>query len=497
MKKAILATVIASVFAANAMADNGISDLHAYKTLQARGNGSKNTSGAHGKSSSADLNGLGHRAGHLVTTSGIASTVKNASGYNGYNADGSRVRISPTKVSFVAEPTAHAVGTPSLAPEPTAVPQATPALNSVAPVLRPTMTTQATPTLKPVVAVEPSLTPQVEPVARPVQIAPPSNPVVLTGTSKAPSTLVYHSKVGAEVGHGVTNTPTPKLTGYGTAPVPAPAMTPSVEQKTPFITPNVTVNPEPQKIVSGYAQGTAIGSLSPVTTEGFSGTSVPQPNLVPEVAKTPTMAPVPTPVPQPELVPEMAKTPTMAPVPTPVAQQSSDITELNRKTAYLNDRTRQNRASIAETTAHTQENRALVNHNSDGINANHTMITHNETSIRANQAHITDNSHRIADNEAGIASNKAEIKGLREDLEHQAKVMDGAMAQGIATSSLVMPYNVGKISTTVALGHSGEANAIAGGVGVRFTENFTARSNIAYDTGSENVSIGAGVGYEW
>ncbi|GAM58281.1 hypothetical protein JCM19231_91 [Vibrio ishigakensis] len=48
--------------------------------------------------------------------------------------------------------------------------------------------------------------------------------------------------------------------------------------------------------------------------------------------------------------------------------------------------------------------------------------------------------------------------------------MDGAMAQGIATSSLVMPYNVGKISTTVALGHSGSADAIAGGLGMRFTE---------------------------
>ncbi|GAM72360.1 adherence and invasion outermembrane protein [Vibrio sp. JCM 19236] len=115
----------------------------------------------------------------------------------------------------------------------------------------------------------------------------------------------------------------------------------------------------------------------------------------------------------------------------------------------------------------------------------------------SNTTHIANNSARIDANEKAIAQNSQDIKDLRKAFEHQAEVMDGAMAQGIATSSLVMPYNVGKISTTVALGHSGSADAIAGGLGMRFTENFTARANVAYDTGSENVSVGAGVGYEW
>ncbi|GEA59722.1 YadA C-terminal domain-containing protein [Vibrio comitans] len=144
-----------------------------------------------------------------------------------------------------------------------------------------------------------------------------------------------------------------------------------------------------------------------------------------------------------------------------------------------------------------QANKVNTTTNSKRIDTQNSAIDANYGRTRANQAHIADNSNRIAQNESDIAQNKTDIQDLRSAFEEQAKVMDGAMAQGIATSSLVMPYNVGKISTTVALGHSGEANAIAGGVGVRFTENFTARSNIAYDTGSENVSIGAGVGYEW
>ncbi|WP_208727228.1 YadA C-terminal domain-containing protein, partial [Vibrio inusitatus] len=149
-----------------------------------------------------------------------------------------------------------------------------------------------------------------------------------------------------------------------------------------------------------------------------------------------------------------------------------------------------NATAIATNTKH-------LEHVNTNTFKNRDNIAVNTKSISGNRSLIADNSSRIDENSDAIASNKSEIKGLRQDLERQAKVMDGAMAQGIATSSLVMPYNVGKISTTVALGHSGSADAIAGGVGVRFTKNFTARSNIAYDTGSENVSIGAGVGYEW
>lgn len=77
------------------------------------------------------------------------------------------------------------------------------------------------------------------------------------------------------------------------------------------------------------------------------------------------------------------------------------------------------------------------------------------TPTAVNRSDIDRNRQDIDKNTAAINKNTQDIKDLRKAFEHQAEVMDGAMAQGIATSSLVMPYNVGKISTTVALGHSG------------------------------------------
>jgi len=78
------------------------------------------------------------------------------------------------------------------------------------------------------------------------------------------------------------------------------------------------------------------------------------------------------------------------------------------------------------------------------------------------------------------------------------KVRDAADAvQSTAFAGLVSPYNVGKINTTVALGHSGSANALALGAGMRINEQFTVKLGGAYDTGTEQVSSYVGAGWEW
>ncbi|WP_210499784.1 YadA C-terminal domain-containing protein, partial [Vibrio crassostreae] len=121
----------------------------------------------------------------------------------------------------------------------------------------------------------------------------------------------------------------------------------------------------------------------------------------------------------------------------------------------------------------------------------------NYSSIETNTSRIASNSDAIDKNTANIANNKKEIDGLRSDLEAQAKKIDGSMAQAGAFAGLVSPYGVGKINMTAAVGHSGDANAIAIGSGYRINESLTVKLGGAYDTGSEQVTSYAGVGYEF
>ncbi|WP_261884202.1 YadA C-terminal domain-containing protein [Vibrio pelagius] len=115
----------------------------------------------------------------------------------------------------------------------------------------------------------------------------------------------------------------------------------------------------------------------------------------------------------------------------------------------------------------------------------------------AAQSTADQNTTDIQYNSANIAKNELQIKDLREALKKQAKRIDGGMAQASAFAGLVSPYNVGKINTTVALGHSGSANALALGAGMRINEQFTVKLGGAYDTGTEQVSSYVGAGWEW
>ena len=139
----------------------------------------------------------------------------------------------------------------------------------------------------------------------------------------------------------------------------------------------------------------------------------------------------------------------------------------------------------------------VITANAHAIQSNYDDVYAVRGQTRSNTTQIANNAQDIHQNRVDINKNTADIKDLRSDLEEQAKQTAGIGAMAMATSNLVMPYSVGKFSVTAGVGNYDSESAIAVGSGYRFDDHLTVRANAAYETGSENVGIGAGVGYEF
>ncbi|GAD79476.1 YadA C-terminal domain-containing protein [Vibrio ezurae] len=136
------------------------------------------------------------------------------------------------------------------------------------------------------------------------------------------------------------------------------------------------------------------------------------------------------------------------------------------------------------------QNRARLKRHDEQLADVKNHATHAETMAQQNHAMAQQNSEKVA-------QNSADLQNLRRDFEQMAKNVEGAYAESAAFAGLVNPYGVGKFSVTAAVGYHGDAQAVAVGVGERFTENFTAKLGGAYDTATESMSAYAGVGYEF
>ncbi|MGV2990629.1 YadA-like family protein, partial [Vibrio sp. E150_011] len=373
-----------------------------------------------------------------------------------------------------AVPYAHPMKAPLVAPQtPTQMepaklvqvnPTPSPVINGVSPVAAPTFTrTEQAPVAIPEKAAVPHLVPHAVPQAQPMK-APLVAPH--TPTQMKPAQLVQVNPTPASVTNGVSPIATPTLTGIAQAPVAQPEIVPT--KKDIARTPTATVT---------GTQSTIIGYGKVPNHESYNGNEEVSYHVVTTDNNGKEY--------------DSVITGTYSHY---LADAKSARGDQNKNVFLTPQDANDDAKATAPAPALAATQTSIATSQSGGTSS---VPTHYDTAIEANRVSSQNNEAAITKNSSDIAQNKNDIRDLRNALEDQAKVMDGAMAQGIATSSLVMPYNVGKITTTVALGHSGSADAIAGGVGIRFTKNFTARSNIAYDTGSENVSIGAGVGYEW
>ena len=176
------------------------------------------------------------------------------------------------------------------------------------------------------------------------------------------------------------------------------------------------------------------------------------------------------------------------------SKNSSDIAINAKGTAQNESKTKAN----AESNQLTRNEAAqVITANAHAIQSNYDDIYEVRGQARSNTTQIANNAQDIHQNRVDINKNTADIKDLRSDLEDQAKQTAGIGAMAMATSNLVMPYSVGKFSVTAGVGNYDSESAIAVGSGYRFDDHLTVRANAAYETGSENVGVGAGVGYEF
>ncbi|PMH26274.1 hypothetical protein BCU71_23285 [Vibrio lentus] len=176
------------------------------------------------------------------------------------------------------------------------------------------------------------------------------------------------------------------------------------------------------------------------------------------------------------------------------SKNSSDIAINAKGTAQNESKTKAN----AESNQLTRNEAAqVITANAHAIQSNYDDIYEVRGQARSNTTQIANNAQDIHQNRVDINKNTSDIKDLRSDLEDQAKQTAGIGAMAMATSNLVMPYSVGKFSVTAGVGNYDSESAIAVGSGYRFDDHLTVRANAAYETGSENVGVGAGVGYEF
>ena len=155
------------------------------------------------------------------------------------------------------------------------------------------------------------------------------------------------------------------------------------------------------------------------------------------------------------------------------------------------------RSKVATTELATSHNQTQISGNSYAIHRNSQSVSQLDNNVTTNRQSIQKNSTRINSNSAGIAQNKADISGLRNDLNNLNDAVDGSYAESAAFTGLVQPYGIGKFAISTGFGYHGNAQALAIGIGERFTTHLTVKVGGAFDTATESGSAYAGIGYEF
>ncbi len=141
----------------------------------------------------------------------------------------------------------------------------------------------------------------------------------------------------------------------------------------------------------------------------------------------------------------------------------------------------------------------------NGINRNESNIYNNRKAISGNTTAIGKNTTAIGKNTTAIGKNTTDIKNLRQDFERLSKdyysfkeQTNGAIAGVAAMGQLAQPYGVGNFSFGAAVGNYNSEQAIAVGMGYRYSENVTVRAAAAANSGNNMEPIlAASINYEW
>ncbi|EHJ6107926.1 YadA-like family protein [Escherichia coli] len=105
------------------------------------------------------------------------------------------------------------------------------------------------------------------------------------------------------------------------------------------------------------------------------------------------------------------------------------------------------------------------------------------------------NSQSIAANSRQLQEHNARLNDHQRQIRENHEEMKRAAAQSAALAGLFQPYSVGKFNATAALGGYSDKQAVAVGVGYRFSEQTAAKAGIAASDG--DVSYNVGVNFEF
>ncbi len=139
-----------------------------------------------------------------------------------------------------------------------------------------------------------------------------------------------------------------------------------------------------------------------------------------------------------------------------------------------------------------KEAKSQAEHLSDVLVKNRAQT---DAAIASNTAAIRNNSHRLDLTEAWQKMATERMNNMQEQIKENRKELRESAAQSAALAGLFQPYSVGKFNATAAVGGYRDEQAIAVGVGYRFTENVAGK--VAVAAGGSSASWNAGVNFEF
>ena len=164
-----------------------------------------------------------------------------------------------------------------------------------------------------------------------------------------------------------------------------------------------------------------------------------------------------------------------------------------------------NKAGIETNAAGIATNKVDIATNKAGIETNAAGIATNKVDIATNKTGIETNAQAIVSNTSGINKNAADIVDLRQDFEALSadyysfkEQTNGAIAGVAAMGQLAQPYGVGNINVGVGVGSYAGEQAIAVGLGYRYSDVTTLRAAVAANSGDDmEPVVAASVNWEW
>lgn len=115
--------------------------------------------------------------------------------------------------------------------------------------------------------------------------------------------------------------------------------------------------------------------------------------------------------------------------------------------------------------------------------------------INANQSAASKNNRRLDLHESWQKMAADRMNGLQKQISNNRKEIRESAAQNAALAGLFQPYSVGKFNATAALGGYSDKQAVAVGIGYRFTDNVAGKMAVA--AGGDSVSWNTGISLEF